>query len=66
MNGCLKSCGDEMRSGIEQAFRIFERMSLGELTGLVAVMGEDRLKNMDPIHLVKELRSTLTQPRMFN
>ena len=29
-------------------------------------MGEDSLKNLDPIHLVKELRSTLTQPKMLN
>ena len=65
MSECLKKYGDDRKGDIEQAFRMFERISFGELTGLLAVMGDDQLKNLDPIHLVKELRSMLTQPRML-
>ena len=61
-----KQVREGVRDEIDQAFRIFEKISLGELAGILAVIGEDKLKNLDPIHLVKELRSTLTQPRMLN
>ena len=66
MDDCLKKCGEDKRNEIDQAFRIFERISLGELAGILAVVGEDKRKNLDPIHLVRELRSMLTQPRMLN
>ena len=66
MKECIKKYGEGLKSEVDQAFRIFEKISLGELAGILAVMGEDRLKSLDPIHLVKELRLTLTQPKMLN
>ena len=45
MEECISRYGEDKRNDIDRAFRIFEKISLGELAGILAVIGEDKLKN---------------------
>ena len=44
MEECISKYGEDMKDDIDRAFRTFEKISLGELAGILAVIGEDKLK----------------------